>query len=120
MLALPLIDVDAWGAVETWSYDHTTGAVQIKRETNIAPVLEVNHAIQGDGFDRKADMWPIASIPLEVLSGWLAEYHRENGTAEPKDPFDDKHEGWNRFVYRRLDDSSYRKLRTGLFRIGHK
>lgn len=115
---MPLLEVDAWGNPEEWTYDHATGAVTIKRTTDIGAVLDNNTEMQNQAFNRKGDLWPVASIPLSVLQGWLTEYHAKTGALEPKDPFDDKNDGWNRFVYGRLDDSSYRKLRTGLFRIG--
>jgi len=111
-----LLDVSPWGITETMSYDHATGILTIQTTQNVAPILENNIDAQNQGFDRKGDIWPIASVPETVLYAWMGEYEAKTGR-DIVSPYNDDDE-WNAFVYARLDDSDYRKLRTGLFRIG--
>lgn len=111
-----LLDVNPWGIVETMTYDHATGSLIIKTEQNVGAILDNNAELQSAGFDRKSDMWPIASVPLTVLTGWMREYEAQSGR-RIGDPFK-VDEDWERFVYGRLDSNEFRKLRTGVFRIG--
>lgn len=116
-----LLEVTPWGAVETMTYDHATGSVIIKTEHDIAAKLDDNVARQNlgisKGADKDKDFWHAASIPLVVLQDWMTEFSRKVG--RPVNPFCDDEDDpeWSRFVYGRLNDSEWRKLRTGLFRI---
>ena len=114
---MKLLDVDpVFGTVDRMSYDHATGSLTIERTQDIGAILENNAETQNGHFDRKSDMWPCASVPLNILEGWRQEFNAKTGR-KLLDAFSEDQE-WERFVYGRLDDSSFRKLRTGLFRIG--
>jgi len=111
-----LLDVNPWGAVETMSFDHATGNLTIARTTDIQAILDNNAELANGGFDKKSEMWPIASMPLEVLYDWMLEYQRESGR-HIGDPFSND-EDFNSWCFGRLDSSEYLKFRTGHFRIG--
>ncbi len=110
-----LLDVDPWGGVETMRYDHASGNLTIARTTDIQAILDNNHELAA-GFQKKGEWWPVASIPLVVLAGWLKEYETQTGRVIGS-PFSED-EDWNRWCYARLDSNEFRKLRTGHFRIG--
>ncbi len=48
--------------------------VLVRYETNDAPLLERNKALQNEDFDRRSDMWHAASVPVGVMYEWLAKY----------------------------------------------
>lgn len=113
-----MLKVSPWGERRSMTYDHNTGAVTIKRETDISAVLDSNTERQNNGVHKgeDGDFWCAASVPLVVIDAWLKEYAAETGRLIV-DPFGGDEE-WDRWAFRRLDNSEFRKLRTGLFRIG--
>jgi hypothetical protein len=78
------------------------GSVDVRYEGfDVAPILDANKALQNEDFDRRADMWHVASIPVSVMYEWLVK-HGVNA--------------WNprhsKDVKRLLNSSDYRYLKT--------
>lgn len=49
-------------------------SVQVRYECDNNPVIERNKALQNEDFDRRADMWHVASIPVGVMYEWLVKH----------------------------------------------
>lgn len=112
-----LMNVSPWGAQRTFTADHSTGKYVVKSTMNIDAVLDENVAAYNDGIHRgeENDFWHVARVPLELLTEWLQEYTAKTGHLLFS-PFSDDPD-WTRFVYGRLNDPEYRKLRTSPCRI---
>ena len=51
--------------------------VLVKREFDPAAttaLLDLNKARQNEGFDRKSEMWHVASIPISVMYEWYTKF----------------------------------------------
>lgn len=112
-----LLDIDPLsGAIETMDYDTTTGKLTITRTENVQAVLDHNEQLYNDSGEawRGADntMWHFATVPVTVLQGWLKEFNvgkpRADRVQSPYSP----DERWQTFLFRRLNSSEYRKLKT--------
>ena len=49
-------------------------SVQVKYESNHAPILDANKAAQNESWDKRADTWHAAHIPIGVMYEWLVRY----------------------------------------------
>lgn len=102
-----LLDYDPLTRISTYHwYDSETDTTTIGYEQDMEPFLEKNKAIQGiDGYSKdgiKRNWWCVASIPPGLILKWLYE--------EGIDVFNKDH--WPA-VKRKLNDPSYRLIRTG-------
>lgn len=55
----------------------TDDEVLVKREFDPAyttAILDRNKALQNDDFDRKSEMWHVASIPVSVMFDWYTKH----------------------------------------------
>lgn len=71
---------------ELLEHDPTTGvrkfirpgaeadSVEVRYECDNDPVIERNKRLQNDDFDRRDDMWHVASIPVGVMYSWLVDH----------------------------------------------
>lgn len=75
--------------------------MHVRETQELDAFLDRNVALANQGFDRKAEFWPTASVPLSLIQQWRSE---------GLDYFDPNNE---RIVNRKLNSSDYRKLRTG-------
>lgn len=89
------------GVVETVLVDGD-GNITITTEQDCEPILDVNRAIANDGFNHRQSMWPVASIPLNLIEKWRVE--------EGIDVFDPNCAD---ALKRKLNSIEYRYLRTG-------
>lgn len=64
----------ASGLKEWISTDETTGESFIRYEQDVSAHIDDNKSAQTNGFDRKADMWHVASIPNIVLLEWITKH----------------------------------------------
>jgi hypothetical protein len=117
-----LLDIDPLtGAVETFHYDHATGASTIKRTENVDAALDRNQRSYNDSSQawrgEENDMWKVASIPLTTLWEMFQEFNAPRPHADRlQSPFDSD-PAWERFLHGKLNSSEYRKLRTAPVRI---
>lgn len=115
-----LFDIDPLtGAVETFHYDHSTKTSTITRSINVDAFLDQNVASYNEGSGKSAawrgednDMWLVARVPLELLQVWLEEFNKGRSVADRIYSFLDSDEGWERFMYAKVNSSEYRKLKT--------
>jgi hypothetical protein len=104
------IERDDWSGMETHYYvDDVTHAVTIQRLQDVEDTLNANVAEYNSHGDHKASnfkgpMHKMASVPFAVAEKWM----REDGL----NIFTASDEETDRVLRRRLNDSSYRKLRT--------
>lgn len=114
-----LLEVTPFGVMETMAYDHGSGVLTIKSEVDLSAKLDDNTERQNAGLykgeDGAKDFWHVASIPLIVLEQWMREFKAKTGRLD-LNPFLDDPE-WEKFLYGRLNDGEWRKLRTGLCHI---
>lgn len=89
------------GVVETVLAD-SDGNVTITTEQDCEPILDGNRELANGGFSRRQDMWPVASIPLNLIEKWRNE--------EGIDVFDPNCAD---ALKRKLNSIEYRYLRTG-------
>lgn len=106
-------DINPWGAEERMSFDHNTGVLTLERTWDIGAVIDQNVEIQNGKPPKgeEGDFWLYARIPDPVLLDWWSEYRR---TSQRQDWFGphSNDEDYLKFIYRRLNDSGYRKMRT--------
>ena len=53
------------------------GDLLVKREFDpsyTTAILDANKAAQNEGFDRKSEMWHVASIPVSVMFEWQTKF----------------------------------------------
>ena len=112
-----LLDIDPLtGAVETFSYERSTGASLITRTENVDALLAQNEASYNDpgqawrGDDN--DFWHVASVPLTLLQSWLDEYNASRSPDDKLYSFLAQDDGWERFMYAKVNSSDFRKLKT--------
>lgn len=112
-----LLDIDPLtGAIETMQYDHVGKGLTITRTEQVDHILDANTASfndSGQGWrGQDNDFWHVARVPLTTLFAWLQEFNTNRGPGDQvRDPFN-PHEEWDAFVYRRLNCSDFRKLKT--------
>lgn len=100
-----LLDHDAFTGMRTWfSTSDNEDTWHVRYEQDTAPVLDANKEQQADGFDRRADMWHAARVPLVVMMEWLTKHGVEAWNPSHKDG-----------VKRLLNSSEYRYLRVNNF-----
>jgi hypothetical protein len=100
-----LLDYDPSNGLKTWfstSDDEDTWHVRYEQDTS--PILDTNKSQQADGFDRRADMWHAARIPIVVMMDWKHKHGVEAWNPHHKDG-----------VRRLLNDPEYRYLRVNHF-----
>lgn len=67
--------LDAYGGVKKYiAAGDEPDSVMVRYESNDAPIIEQNKALQNEDFDRREDMWHAASIPVGIMYEWLAKY----------------------------------------------
>jgi hypothetical protein len=49
-------------------------SVDVRYEYDSTPVIERNKALQNEDFDRRDDMWHVASIPVGVMYEWVVKH----------------------------------------------
>jgi hypothetical protein len=94
--------------VETrYFYDEQTDGIIVERWQDVEPILDLNKANKSERPDFKhTDNWHAASIPGVVLEKWKNE--------DGLDFFNQNHlDG----IAKRLNDSEFRDLRTGDFKL---
>lgn len=113
-----LLDVNPWGIRTEFQYDKVTKQSTIVQTQNVDAILDNNKEFANAGGYKgeEGDFWHVASIPLVELEKWLREYRLETGRVLFSPFVND--EDWERWMYRRLDSSDYRALRTMHCRIG--
>ena len=100
-----VLDYDPTTGMRTWfstSDDEDTWHIRYEQDT--ATVMDANKEQQTDGFDRGADMWHAARIPLVIMMEWMTKHGIEAWNPSHK-------EG----VRRLLNSSDYRYLRVNNF-----
>lgn len=112
-----LLDIDPLsGAIETMDYNENTKTLTIKRVEDVQAVLDANEMVRNDpGQAWRGDdntMWHVATVPMTELQDWLRIYNlgkpREDRVQSILDPDD----GWQTFMYGRLQSSDYYKFKT--------
>lgn len=112
-----LIDVrPIAGGAETVEYDPATREMIITRRTDVSGLLDANAAAYNDTDAHrrgiKAGMHHVARVDFEDLWDWLQEFNAGKPVADTlHSPFFPNPE-WERFLYRRLNCSDFRKFRT--------
>lgn len=48
--------------------------VMVKYEYDNTPIIEQNKALQNEDFDRRSELWRVASIPVGVMYKWLVDH----------------------------------------------
>ncbi len=86
-------------------------ALNVKREQDVAPILDFNKACQNDsdfrdGYTPSGDMKHVARIPVVVLEQWYKEAGRPTGGVYGP--------AMNEVIRKKLNDPDNRFLRTGL------
>lgn len=69
-----LLDHDG-NVASVFSYDEMTDQVTIQRRQDVEPIIDHNKRLQtyNDGYSPSREFKRVASIPLVVFEGWLAE-----------------------------------------------
>jgi hypothetical protein len=49
-------------------------SVDVRYEYDSTPIIDRNKALQNEGFDRRSEMWHVASIPVGIMYEWLAKH----------------------------------------------
>lgn len=101
--AWEMVDDGSWNGVRKWmrSSDDDLGTVEVKSEDiGSHLILEDNKRAQGEGFDRRSDVWHAATIPAYVLLEWLTKHGVH--------PYDPNHAAGRR---RLLNSSEYAYLK---------
>jgi hypothetical protein len=52
----------------------TPDSVVIRTEINDHAITQRNKALQNEDFDRRSDIWHVASIPTSVMYEWLTRF----------------------------------------------
>lgn len=98
-----LLDDGSFNGIRKWinSSDDDHGTVQIKCEDVGSHLLiDDNKRAQNESFDKRSEMWHVASIPAYVLLEWKTKYG--------VDPWDPNHAAGRR---RLLNSSEYAYLK---------
>jgi hypothetical protein len=72
-----LVDDGSWNGLRKWmrGTDDDEGSVQVAYDQiNLAQILDANKAAQNESFDRRDDLWHVATIPPIVEIEWLTKY----------------------------------------------
>lgn len=56
------------------SEDPSSGDILVRTETDDRDIIAHNQALQNESFDRRSDMWHVASIPTSVMYEWLTRH----------------------------------------------
>lgn len=100
-----LLDYDPASGLKEWiSTDETTGESFIRYEQDVSANLDFCKEQQANGWDKRADMWHAANIPVTIQMEWLVKHGVELWNPNHK-------EG----VKRLLNDPDYRYLRVHHF-----
>lgn len=75
---------------------------------DVTPILDHNQARRNQDWNKKADMWPVASIPRMVMAEWLKEFERTRGYSYYQA---ETTERWM-FIKAKLNDRDWSALRT--------
>lgn len=110
-----LIDHDRASGLKTYIGDHPEDpdGVLVRHEQAgdaIAAILDRNKEAQADPFDKSADMWHAAHIPVGVMFEWLTK-HGVDAWRYASDP------DVRKAVNRLLNSNEYRYLRVRNFVI---
>lgn len=54
--------------------DPSSDEILIKTQTNDTAIIDRNRERQNEDFDRRKDIWHVASIPTSVMYEWLARH----------------------------------------------
>ena len=70
-----LLDYDPVSGMKEWfSYDESTDTTAIRYEQDITEVIDACKAAQNEDFDKRADLWHAAHVPVGILMEWVAKY----------------------------------------------
>lgn len=115
-----LFDIDPLtGAVETFEYHPNEKAYTITRTENVDAILDLNAVSYNQGKAKDAtwrgddnDFWHVGRVPMTELQRWLNEFNASRSQADKIYSFLSEDEEWEKFMYRRWNDSDYRKFKT--------
>ena len=70
-----LFSVDPLTGMQTHiEYDGEADRYRFTYTQDVNPLLDANKAAQTEDFDRRADMWHVASIPPIIQMEWLTKH----------------------------------------------
>lgn len=70
-----LLDYDPASGMREWfSYDHDNDAINIRYEQDVTDVLDACKSAQNESFDKRADLWHAAHVPVGILMEWVAKH----------------------------------------------
>jgi hypothetical protein len=69
-------------SVETFHYDESTGHFTIEDKQEVTDLVDLNHAIRGNGVDRKAFQRKIGSVPENIYWYWQTKWKNEGRSRE--------------------------------------
>ena len=102
-----LFDYDADSGLKTWyEYNPENDSFGLTYEQDVSAALDANKASQTEGFDKRADFWHAASVPVGIQYEWLVKHGVNMWKKEHSDG-----------VKRLLNDPEYRYLRVNNFII---
>lgn len=68
-----LLDHDPVTGISEVFHGHGDGGFSIEYVQDVEPVLEANKTAAVQDFNKKSEMWHVASIPITVQYKWLIE-----------------------------------------------
>lgn len=70
-----LFDHDPQSGLKTFiDYDGDIDRFSFRYEQDVNQLLDATQSTQNESFDKRADMWHVASIPAIVQLEWLAKH----------------------------------------------
>lgn len=102
-----LLTSDPFTGVSTYFHkDPVTGKITLEDVQDVTSVVEQNKALQKETFDKRSEMWPVATVPLCVLYQWAVEAGVDMNSKE-----------FGEVVKKKLNDPDNRAFRTGVFKL---
>lgn len=98
---------DPLTGITTWHhYDPSEKKVTLYDTQDVTAIVESNKAKQKEDFDKRKDLWPVASVPMVILLQWA----REAGV-------DFNSKAFGEVVKKKLNDPDNRAFRTQVFKL---
>jgi hypothetical protein len=94
------------GITQHFHVDKDTGAITIETNQDITAIVERNKALQNEQFDKRSEMWPVATVPMTILIKWANEAGVEMNS-----------KAFGEVVKKKLNDPDFKAFRTGVFKF---
>ncbi len=101
-----LLSRDPLTGIETYYHDNQDGKIHLETVQDLEPYLRANKELQKETFDKRKEVWPVATVPNTILLKWAHEAGVDFGSKEHGE-----------VIKKRLNDPDNRAFRTGVFKL---